>query len=262
MKRPWLVLSPHLDDAAFSVGPLIAGATRDRPVTVATAFTESVAEPRGFALACQTDKGLPPEADYMALRRREDIEWATHLGATTMHGPFREAPHRGYDSAEALFSGIHSADCIGEALAGWLSATIAEQEPALVFLPLGVGSHVDHLWLRQAAETALPDALPRVYFADQPYCAKRGYALADLRQSHAEGLAAHRVTPDPATVHTALDANEAYETQIPFQFGTCGQMRRQLRHAWSESLFLFPTESATRYTAQLSQPASHLYARS
>lgn len=260
MNKRWLVLSPHLDDAAFSLGPLIGGATLDRPVMVATAFTASVAEPRGFALACQTDKGLPLEADYMALRRQEDIEWAAHLGATTMHGPLPEAPHRGYDSAEALFTGIHSADRIGEALAGWLSWIIAELEPALVFLPLGVGNHVDHLWLRQAAETALPRALPVTYYKDQPYCAKRRYSLTDLRRSHANGLAAHRVTPDPATVRTALDASESYETQIPFQFGTCAQMRQQLQHAWEESLFLFPTESATRHTAQLSQSASHLYA--
>jgi hypothetical protein len=39
-------------------------------VTVATAFTRSVPDPQGFALACQLDKGLPPEVDYMALRRR------------------------------------------------------------------------------------------------------------------------------------------------------------------------------------------------
>ena len=65
-----LALSPHLDDAAFSCGGLLASlAQAGWRVVMATLFTGSVAEPKGFALACQLDKGLGPEIDYMALRR-------------------------------------------------------------------------------------------------------------------------------------------------------------------------------------------------
>jgi LmbE family N-acetylglucosaminyl deacetylase len=262
MKQYWLVLSPHLDDAAFSLGPLIASATMNCAVTVATAFTASVAEPSGFALACQTDKGLPVEADYMALRRQEDIKWASQLNTTTHHGPLPEAPHRGYNSAEALFSGIHGHDRVGEALTGWLSQTIAEFTPDLVFVPLGVGNHVDHLWLRHAAETALPDGLAVIYYQDQPYCWKRRHSPKDLSQSHAKGLAIHRLIPNRTAVHRALNANECYATQIPFQFGSCTAMHQQLRQAWEKSLLLFPNESAAPHTAQISQQASQAYARS
>ena len=41
-------------------------------VVLLTVFTRSVPNPAGFALRCQTDKGLPATADYMALRRAED----------------------------------------------------------------------------------------------------------------------------------------------------------------------------------------------
>ena len=61
-----LFLSPHLDDVAFSCGATVAKLARDGRAVVATMFTASVAAPRGFALACQTDKGLPEDADYMA----------------------------------------------------------------------------------------------------------------------------------------------------------------------------------------------------
>src|SRR5438309_440747 len=37
-----------------------------------TAFTATVLPATGFALACQLDKGLSPEVDYMALRRDEE----------------------------------------------------------------------------------------------------------------------------------------------------------------------------------------------
>jgi hypothetical protein len=65
-----LALSPHLDDAAFSCGGLLhALGAAGWDVATVTVFTASVADPTGFALACQTDKGLGPEVDYMDLRR-------------------------------------------------------------------------------------------------------------------------------------------------------------------------------------------------
>ncbi len=70
MKRTALALSPHLDDAAFSAGGTLHALGRAGwRVVVATIFTRSMPEPQGFALRCQTDKGLAPDIDYMALRR-------------------------------------------------------------------------------------------------------------------------------------------------------------------------------------------------
>ena len=78
-----LALSPHLDDAAFSCGGTLARlAAAGWRVTLCTAFTRSVPDPTGFALACQLDKGLGPEVDYMALRRAEDDAACAALGAT------------------------------------------------------------------------------------------------------------------------------------------------------------------------------------
>ena len=77
-----LFLSPHLDDAVFSAGGLIHALTRGGwEVTVATVFTRSVPDPKGFALACQLDKGLPADLDYMAVRRGEDRLACARLGA-------------------------------------------------------------------------------------------------------------------------------------------------------------------------------------
>ena len=50
-------------------------AFREVTVTVVTCFTRSVPDPQGFALACQLDKGLGPEVDYMALRRAFGMLW-------------------------------------------------------------------------------------------------------------------------------------------------------------------------------------------
>ena len=68
-----LALLPHLDDEVFSCGRTLAVlADAGWGVLPCTVFTASVPNPTGFTLACQTDKGFLPEADYMALRRAED----------------------------------------------------------------------------------------------------------------------------------------------------------------------------------------------
>ena len=73
-----LALSPHLDDAVFSCGGTLARlAGAGWRVVVATLFAASVPDPTGFALACQTDKGLAPDVDYLALRRDEDAAFAS-----------------------------------------------------------------------------------------------------------------------------------------------------------------------------------------
>ena len=108
-----LAVSPHLDDAAFSVGATLARLSdAGHDVTVVTVFTASVPSPTGFALACQTDKGLGPDVDYMDVRRAEDAAAQAVLQTAWEHLPFREAPHRGYASAAALFAGVRPADVV------------------------------------------------------------------------------------------------------------------------------------------------------
>ena len=96
-----LAVSPHLDDAAFSVGGTLAALAADgHEVTVVTCFTTTVPDPTGFALACQLDKGLPADLDYMYLRRAENAAAMAVLGATPVALNLPAAPHRGYRSPE------------------------------------------------------------------------------------------------------------------------------------------------------------------
>lgn len=155
-----LALSPHLDDAAFSAGGLLATlAGAGWRVVMATVFTESVPGPEGFALACQLDKGLSPDVDYMALRRAEDRAAAEALGiAATPHLPFREAPHRGYASAPDLFADLRADDRIDRDIAPALSDLLAAEAPDLILAPQAVGGHVDHVQMVRALRSIAPAA--------------------------------------------------------------------------------------------------------
>ena len=212
-----LFLSPHLDDAAFSAGTIIALLAAHEEVVVATVFTRSVASPQGFALTCQTDKGFAPEVDYMAIRRAEDEAACAILGARAVWLDLPEAPHRGYGSALALFGARREDDALERVL-----ATIAPlvSKASSVYAPLGLGDHVDHHLVRDAVETLRPDRL--MLWEDMPYA---------LRLTERPPLTtwpdASREADDAADEAFArkLDACAAYRSQLTFQFGGEGPMR-------------------------------------
>ena len=228
MDRPTaLALSPHLDDAAFSCGGTLAGlARRGWRVTMATVFTASVAGPTGFALACQLDKGLGPEVDYLAIRRDEDSGAARALGVEPEWLGLPEAPHRGYESAPSLFAGVREGDEIGPEVGEAIDRLVARLRPDLILAPQGVGNHVDHLQV-VAAIRDRPGLLGRTaWYRDLPYAAKFPEAGA------APGLPAGLVeAPFPlgaADLRAKLAGSACYATQLGFQFGGVGAMGRML----------------------------------
>lgn len=214
-----LAISPHLDDAAFSAGGTLARlGTQGWQVVMATVFTASVADPQGFALACQLDKGLGAEVDYMALRRAEDFCAAAALGiGAPVHLPFREAPHRGYGSAPELFSELRPDDSVGLNLADAFERLVADTRPDLILAPQAVGGHVDHVQVVRAFRGAQPP-LPVLWWRDFPYTVRTAEPKQPLR---------HLFEPYPErTVRLGAEAERrkaeacaAYASQIGFQFG-------------------------------------------
>lgn len=229
-----LALSPHLDDAAFSCGGTLAAlAAEGWKVVVATLFTASVPSPTGFALACQTDKGLPAEADYMAIRRAEDAEACRRLEARPLWLPFREAPHRGYDSAPALFGPPRSDDTAHLDLAQTLEPLLAEHRPDLLLAPQAVGGHVDHIQAVRALHLLRP-AGPVLWWQDFPYLARRATHPA---RPFADLLAPLPEETRPIRVETKRHACAAYTTQLGFQFGGPDGLARALDEAGPSESF-------------------------
>lgn len=214
-----LAVSPHLDDAAFSAGATLAHhAAQGWQVTVATCFTANVEHPQGFALACQLDKGLAADVDYMALRRAEDLTACAALDARAAHLPFLEAPHRGYASAPELFAMRRADDDVIDRLTPALAMLIAEQEPDLILGPLCLGHHVDHHVVRDALMLVVGDR-PLLLWEDWPYADRE------------DGM-----TASPMLLHILTETTRAariasctcYETQLGFQFGGVAAMKARI----------------------------------
>ena len=212
-----LAVSPHLDDAAFSAGATIAAlADAGHEVTVLTCFTRSVPDPTGFALACQLDKGLAADVDYMALRRAENAAAMAVLGAEAVDLDLPEAPHRGYTSAPDLFTGVHPGDDVWREVA----AALAGRDADLWLAPQALGAHVDHLQVLRAVASL---DRPVLWWRDSPYVLRAPDAVpgADLPG----GLTPVELPQRP---DRRADACACYPSQLGFQFGGEAGMRAAL----------------------------------
>ena len=225
-----LFLSPHLDDAAFSCGGTLlrlAGDPRWR-VVLCTIFTASVPSSQGFALRCQTDKGIPAEADYMALRRSEDEAYASFANVDdAQRWDYREAPHRGYESPADLFAGVHGNDIVWQPLGHDLATLEDAIQPDLVFAPQGLGNHADHLQTIRATLAVWP--VERVvWYRDTPYAIREPAARpADLLRLE-EDLFPCCVPLSAALLERKIAGCSLYASQIGFQFGGPVALRDKL----------------------------------
>lgn len=238
-----IAVSPHLDDAAFSVGGTLAAlATAGHDVAVLTCFTASVPQPTGFALACQLDKGLAADVDYLALRRSEDTAAMAVLGATPVHLGFPEAPHRGYASPAELFSGVADGDEIWRPL----TIALARFDADLWLAPQALGGHVDHLHVLRTVATL---DRPVLWWADSPYVLRDPAAVPG--PGLPSGLVEVRL---PQDLDRRADACACYTTQLGFQFGGGEAMRATLAGR-CEVLLANDRAAAVLARGQLHDPA-------
>jgi LmbE family N-acetylglucosaminyl deacetylase len=234
-KEKILLISPHLDDAVFSVGGIAAElAAQGHEVHVLTCFTQSVENPTGFALACQLDKNLPAKIDYMELRRQEDQKACQLLDIIPHWGDLPEAPHRGYDSAKELFQDIKKQDKIAEKLTKILENWIEKIQPQLIISPKGIGNHVDHQQVCNAVNI-MKQQFPEIKYLkwyDQPYLMRNPDCL--IEKTHKKNEISidilNRLSQENVPKLTIFDlksvnmlkfqACAAYESQVNFQFGS------------------------------------------
>ncbi|WP_082640956.1 PIG-L family deacetylase [Marinobacter sp. P4B1] len=230
-----LFVSPHFDDVAFSCAGLVHHlvSTCETRVVWATVFSHGRPRPQGFALRCQTTKGIPREVDYMAIRRQEDrncgvllkIEEAINLG-------FLEAPHRGYRSAKKLFGPLlrHDEQRLLRAVGQALARLACDLSAYRVIAPLGLGGHVDHVLVSRAAEMAFAPAR-LLYYADSPYLLR--CSRSDLR-SRTLGMTAHVLDVGAVSAERAA-AYACYASQLDYQLRDIGNVhdlaQSSARHA-------------------------------
>lgn len=233
----WIYLSPHLDDAVLSAGGLIYDQTRlGIPVEIWTFMCgnpppENDGSP--FAQLLHAQWGFSTAEEAVRGRRLEDQKAASIVGANVVHFDFWDCIYRRSPDGEWLYTDISIPPV--EADSG-LPARIAEtisarlQPDDVLVCQLAVGSHVDHVLVRMAAELL---GQPLVYDIDIPYLFYKPQELAPKAAGMKE--LTHPITE--AGVQAWQEAIFAYTSQLP----TLGDAlfppenaRESIRSYWGE----------------------------
>jgi len=169
-----LVLSPHRDDAAFSLTLSIARwLSLGHRITIMNVFSRSSYAPYSDADTVHENDRL---TYVSALRRREDESFARHMpGATPANLKFvdlnlKDAPIRlRCDPASVCDMPVDPNDTAFAKLHKALASTLDGKGSLVV--PLGMGNHVDHLVVREAT-LSFAATIPTAFYEDLPYAAE------------------------------------------------------------------------------------------
>jgi LmbE family N-acetylglucosaminyl deacetylase len=169
-QAPCIFISPHLDDAILSCGNLMTELKGKTKMHVITLFTEAGEKPqtlsaRMFLKQC----GVPDTHELFALRRTEDEKVLGEIGATWKHLGFTDALWRKRAMSKLMA-------LVGKWIPELIHIRNIEQTlrnlftlfpEAILFFPLGLGKHVDHVLTHELGLHFSPNV---VFYSDFPYC--------------------------------------------------------------------------------------------
>ena len=208
------VVSPHLDDAVFGCGALLAA---HPGAVVVTALAGGPPPSRDRVTSWDVACGFAAGDDVIAGRRAEDRESLALLGATPVWLDFWDAQYGRATSPSEL----------GESLARTLPPG-----PGPVFLPLGL-FHSDHL-LTAAASLPLVRAFPgRRFFAYEEAFYRR---IAGLREQALARLAAHDIAAEPADPADLDSSPRSLPRGLPLTSADCLERKRRAVHCYHSQL--------------------------
>jgi LmbE family N-acetylglucosaminyl deacetylase len=171
-----LYLSPHLDDAVFSCGGLMAMQdARGEPISVLTVFAGDPPDYRISPLAAELHARWGKAGPPIAMRRTEDRLACARLGASVVHLEYADAIYRADEAGRPLYTTEQDLfvppDTNESQLIEQLEESLREMgsQQATIYCPLGYAGHVDHRITRLAAERL---GQPLYFYADFPYAAR------------------------------------------------------------------------------------------
>jgi LmbE family N-acetylglucosaminyl deacetylase len=203
-----VVVSPHLDDAVFSLGSTIAAATRAgasvRVLTVFAGDPDSETPAGGWDAAT----GFHTQGEAARARRDEDAIACAAIGAAPEWLPFPDVQYADRPSDEGL----------------WESLALSVEDADAVLIPGFPLAHPDHAWLHElVVGRRLPRRARLGLYVEQPY-AWRG------KQDPPPPTPWERLRGRRPDRRAKRDAIQAYRSQLPM-FGIQPSARLALHEA-------------------------------
>jgi LmbE family N-acetylglucosaminyl deacetylase len=214
----WIYISPHLDDAVLSAGGLIYEQTRaGLPVEIWTMMCgfppEGDISPLAQVLHYQW--GFSSAGESVRMRRAEDDQAASIVGAKTVHFDFSDCIYRrGVDGSWLYPLEVFVPPLVEEAeLPARIAAAISARLQAddVLVCQYAIGRHVDHVTVRRAVELL---GRPLWYDVDIPYLFNNPLELAPNTAGMQESV-------QPVTesgLEAWLEGISAYQSQLSSLF--------------------------------------------
>jgi len=183
-----LILSPHRDDAAFSLSIAITNWLESRhTVTILNVFTRSRYAPYSDAAFVHENDQL---SYVSAMRLREDEHFLRRITETLPRGlksnlhmvdlNLKDAPIRLRIPLEELSdNAVNPADPAFEKIRKALTKQSEAAAMEALVLPAALGKHIDHLTAREAA-MPLTTTIPAAFYEDLPYATTHPSTATDL----------------------------------------------------------------------------------
>lgn len=157
-----IIISPHADDTAFSIGGLLCSNFFEKPAIMVTVFTRSNYAP--FVKSEDVEK-------ISNIRCLEDISFADRTGIKLHRFNFPEAPLRGKVSKADIFRNVEpESDPLFWDVYSALAYLIKSYPEALVVSPIGIMNHIDHLIVAEVCSRICEENNFKImYYEDLPY---------------------------------------------------------------------------------------------
>lgn len=221
---PALFLSPHFDDVVLSCGGTVAKmADAGREPVMITLFAGQITDDvlSDFAQWKHSRWGARSVDQILGLRQQEDADAARALGCSTLWLGFPDAIYRGerYASDPMLFGRPQEFELrLVDFMVEEILSLPVWQDGMHVFVPLGIGNHVDHQ-LTFAAGRALAAQGAQVYaYEDCPYSIHTPQGLDQRLEAVGEHLGTPVLLETGDSVERRIQAIAAYRTQVPVIF--------------------------------------------
>jgi len=228
----YIYFSPHLDDAVFSCGGIIAQQVgQGKSVEVWSFFTADPPQSDLTPFARILHKRWGKSGNPYQVRRKEDMEACTLLSVNFRHYGFLDCIYRRYPSNKTpvvkktadLFKPVREKETELIAIITHSLKRHLHLED-VIFLPLGVGSHIDHLLVRNLAGYLINEKL---YYPDYPYAAKVK-SIDDLELPQ-DAIAHHYLLTD-SELKFWQNSAECYQSQVSSFWKTAEDMKADISH--------------------------------
>lgn len=179
-----IIVSPHSDDAALSMGGhLILDGLNYKLATVFNTcpFSENF---RAYKL---------PPAKVTEYNNKEDVFYASIMGADIVFLNQREALERAYDSPFERKIKISDAKMIAE-VQSQLTALTEKANVDTLYFPLSLGNHIDHIILNLIGRSFTKNRCNIRFYEDQPYTEEM--SEAELKEQMAEKTKGLRIAQE------------------------------------------------------------------